>query len=217
MATIRVLLIDDHAVVREGLRALINAQAGIEVVGEASDGRSALPLAATLRPDVAIVDVSMPGMKGAETTEELKRASPDLKVLALTIHEDKGYLQLLIEAGASGYALKRAASEELIHAIRVVASGGVYLDPFLAGKVVGRLVRRPSSREEIRVEPLSERETDVLRRLARGYSVKEIAAQLEIGVRTVETYKSRSFEKLGLRSRTDLIRHAIQRGWLQEP
>jgi DNA-binding NarL/FixJ family response regulator len=217
LATIRVLLIDDHAVVREGLRALINAQAGIEVVGEASDGRSALPLAATLRPDVAIVDVSMPGMKGAETTEELKRASPDLKVLALTIHEDKGYLQLLLEAGASGYALKRAASEELIHAIRVVASGGVYLDPFLAGKVVGRLVRKPSSREEIQVEPLSERETDVLERLARGYSVKEIAAQLEIGVRTVETYKSRSFEKLGLRSRTDLIRHAIQRGWLQEP
>jgi DNA-binding NarL/FixJ family response regulator len=217
LATIRVLLIDDHAVVREGLRALINAQTGIEVVGEASDGRSALPLAATLRPDVAIVDISMPGMKGAETTEELKRASPDLKVLALTIHEDKGYLQLLLEAGASGYALKRAASEELIHAIRVVASGGVYLDPFLAGKVVGRLVRKPSSREEIQVEALSEREADVLQRLARGYSVKEIAAQLEIGVRTVETYKSRSFEKLGLRSRTDLIRHAIQRGWLQEP
>ncbi len=217
MATIRVLLIDDHAVVREGLRALINAQAGIEVVGEASDGRSALPLAASLRPDVAIVDISMPGMKGAETTGELKRASPDLKVLALTIHEDKGYLQLLLEAGASGYALKRAASEELIHAIRVVASGGVYLDPFLAGKVVGRLVRKPSSREGIQVEPLSEREADVLQRLARGYSVKEIAAQLEIGVRTVETYKSRSFEKLGLRSRTDLIRHAIQRGWLQEP
>jgi DNA-binding NarL/FixJ family response regulator len=217
LATIRVLLIDDHAVVREGLRALINAQAGIEVVGEASDGRSALPLAATLRPDVAIVDVSMPGMKGAETTEHLKRVSPDLKVLALTVHEDKGYLQLLLQAGATGYALKRAASEELIHAIRVVASGGVYLDPFLAGKVVGRLVRKPSSREEIQVEPLSDRETDVLERLARGYSVKEIAAQLEIGVRTVETYKSRSFEKLGLRSRTDLIRHAIQRGWLQEP
>jgi DNA-binding NarL/FixJ family response regulator len=217
LATIRVLLIDDHAVVREGLRALINAQAGIEVVGEAPDGRSALPLAVSLQPDVAIVDVSMPGMKGAETTEALKRASPDLKVLALTIHEDKGYLQLLLEAGASGYALKRAASEELIHAIRVVAAGGVYLDPFLAGKVVGRLVRKPSSREEIQVEALSERETDVLQRLARGYSVKEIAAQLEIGVRTVETYKSRSFEKLGLRSRTDLIRHAIQRGWLQEP
>jgi DNA-binding NarL/FixJ family response regulator len=217
LATIRVLLIDDHAVVREGLRALINAQAGIEVVGEAADGRSALPLAEALRPDVAIVDISMPGMKGAETTEHLKRATPGLKVLALTVHEDKGYLQLLLEAGASGYALKRAASEELIHAIRVVASGGVYLDPFLAAKVVGRLVRKPSSREDIQVESLSERETDVLQRLARGYSVKEIAAQLEIGVRTVETYKSRSFEKLGLRSRIDLIRHAIQRGWLQEP
>ena len=119
------------------------------MAGPPSPGRA-------LRPDVAIVDVSMPGMKGAETTEHLKRVSPDLKVLALTVHEDKGYLQLLLQAGASGYALKRAASEELIHAIRVVASGGVYLDPFLAGKVVGRLVRKPSSREEIQVEPLSD-------------------------------------------------------------
>jgi DNA-binding NarL/FixJ family response regulator len=213
---LRILLIDDHAVVREGLKALINAQDDMEVVGEAGDGRSGVALAGTLRPDVAVVDVSMPGLSGAQTAELLRIADPRLRVLALTVHEDKGYLRLLFEGGASGYALKRAASEELIHAIRVVASGGVYLDPFLAGKIVGRLVRRPSAREGLQVEPLSDRETDVVQRLARGYSIKEIAAQLEIGVKTVETYKSRSFEKLGLRSRADLVRYAMQRGWLND-
>jgi DNA-binding NarL/FixJ family response regulator len=216
LTILRILLIDDHAVVREGLKALINAQEDMKVVGQAGDGKSALALAATLRPDIAIVDVSLPGLSGAQVTEQLRAADARLKVLALTVHEDKGYLRLLLEAGASGYALKRAASEELIHAIRVVASGGVYLDPFLAGKVVGRLVRRPSSREGLQVEPLSEREGDVIQRLARGFSIKEIAAQLAIGVKTVETYKARSFEKLGLRSRADLVRYAMQRGWLQD-
>jgi DNA-binding NarL/FixJ family response regulator len=206
MNPLRILLIDDHAVVREGLKALINAQEGMEVVGEASDGRAGLALAVSLRPDVAIIDVSMPGLSGAQATEGLKKADPSLKVLALTVHEDKGYLRLMLEAGASGYALKRAAADELIHAIRVVSSGGVYLDPFVAGKVVGRLVRKPSAREEFQVEALSDREGDVVLRLARGYSVKEIAAQLDIGVKTVETYKARSFEKLGLRSRADLVR-----------
>jgi len=213
---LRILLIDDHVVVREGLKALINAQHDMEVVGEAGNGRAALTLAETLRPEIAIIDVSMPGLSGAQVTEGLKRADPALKVLALTVHEDKGYLRLMLEAGASGYALKRAAADELIHAIRVVSSGGVYLDPFLAGKVVGRLVRNPSTLEALQVEPLSDRESDVALRLARGYSVKEIAAQLDIGVKTVETYKARSFEKLGLRSRADLVRYAMQRGWLQD-
>ena len=216
MDKLRILLIDDHAVVREGLKALVNAQPDMEVVGEASDGRSALALAREARPDVAVVDVSMPGPGGAETTEQLKRSLPAIKVLALSVHEDKGYLRLLLEAGASGYALKRAAAGELIHAIRVVASGGLYLDPTLAGKVVGRLVRRPSARESIQVEPLSDRENDVVLGLARGYSLKEIAARLQLSVKTVETYKARSLEKLGLRSRADIVRYAIQRGWLQD-
>ncbi len=216
MKPLRILLIDDHAVVREGLKALINAQEGMEVVGETGDGRSGLALAVSLRPDVAIVDVSMPGLGGAQATEALKGADPGLKVLALTVHEDKGYLRLMLEAGASGYALKRAAADELIHAIRVVSTGGVYLDPFLARKVVGRFLRKPSAGEGLQVEALSEREGDVVLRLARGYSVKEIAAQLDIGAKTVETYKARSFEKLGLRSRADLVRYAMQRGWLQD-
>jgi len=213
---LRILLIDDHAVVLEGLKALVNAQADMQVVGEATDGRSALALAREGRPDVAVVDVSMPGPGGAETTEQLKRSLPAIKVLALSVHEDKGYLRLLLEAGASGYALKRAAAGELIHAIRVVSSGGLYLDPTLAGKVVGRLVRRPSARESIQVETLSDRENDVVLGLARGYSLKEVAARLRLSVKTVETYKARSLEKLGLKSRADIVRYAIQRGWLQD-
>lgn len=210
------MLIDDHVVVREGLKTLINAQPDMEVVGEAEDGRLGVALAEKTRPDVVIIDISMPGMGGAQATELLKKIDSSLKVLALTVHEDKGYLRLMLEAGASGYALKRAAADELIHAIRVVSSGGVYLDPILARKVVGRMVLKPSAREGFEVESLSDREGDVLLRLARGYSLKEIAAQLDIGVKTVETYKSRSFEKLGLRSRADLVRYAIQRGWLQD-
>jgi DNA-binding NarL/FixJ family response regulator len=213
---LRILLVDDHLVVREGLKALVNAQHDLEVVGEASDGLSAIPKAEELRPDVAIVDVSMPGLGGAPTVERLRKTCPQVKILALTVHEDKGYLRLLLEAGASGYALKRAGAEELILAIRMVAAGGFYLDPFLASKVVGRLVRKPS-RGTIQVDSLSERESDVVLRLAKGYSVKEIASQLEIGVKTVETYKARSLEKLGIRSRADIVRYAIQRGWLQEP
>ena len=137
-------------------------------------------------------------------------------MLALTVHEDKGYLRQLLAAGAAGYVLKRAAAEELIHAIRVVAAGGVYLDPALAGKVVGGFVRRPPARAPPTGGELSEREAEVARLTAAGHSNKEIAARLELSVKTVETYKARSMEKLGLQSRADLVRYAVQQGWLQD-
>ncbi|MBX9585411.1 MAG: response regulator transcription factor, partial [Gemmataceae bacterium] len=140
MGHIRVLLADDHAVVREGLKALLNAAPGLEVVGEAADGPAAVELAARLDPDVVVVDVSMPGFGGAEVTARVKQADPGRKVLALTVHEDRGYLRLLLEAGASGYVLKRAAADELVRAVRAVAAGGTYLDPSLAGAVVGKFV-----------------------------------------------------------------------------
>ena len=143
MTKLRVLLADDHAIVREGLRALVDAQPDMEVVGEAADGRAACEPREALRPDVVVMDVSMPGLSGARATERLKQACPHIKVLALTVHEDRGYLHQLLEAGASGYVLKRAAAEELIHAIRAVAAGGTYLDPAIAGKVVGGL--RPAA------------------------------------------------------------------------
>jgi DNA-binding NarL/FixJ family response regulator len=212
MAELRVFLADDHAIVREGLKALVNGAAGMVVCGEAADGLSACEQVERLLPDVAVMDVSMPGLGGAEATARLKQSCPQVKVLALTVHEDRGYLHRLLEAGAAGYALKRAAPEELIHAIRAVAGGGTYLDPAIAGKVVGGFVRpRPAEGGE-----LSEREIEVVRLTAAGHSNKEIAARLDLSVKTVETYKARSLEKLGLHSRADLVRYALQRGWLRD-
>jgi DNA-binding NarL/FixJ family response regulator len=215
MAKLRVYLADDHAVVRAGLKALINAEPQMEVSGEAGDGRTACQQVLELQPDVVVMDVSMPGLNGAQATAQLKQTCPNVKVLALTVHEDKGYLRLLLAAGASGYVLKRAAAEELIHAIRTVAAGGVYLDPALAGKVVGSFVRAPAGKSVPEGGDLSDREAEVVRLIAVGHSNKEIGSRLCLSVKTVETYKARSMEKLGLDSRADLVRYALQRGWLQ--
>jgi DNA-binding NarL/FixJ family response regulator len=214
-ANLRVFLVDDHAVVREGLKALVNAHPGMTVVGEAADGSDACERVPSLKPDVVVMDVSMPGLTGSQATEWLLRNCPQVKVLALTVHEDKGYLRQLLSAGAAGYVLKRAAAEELVHAIRVVAAGGVYLDPSMAGKVVGGFVRRPGGGDAPKGE-LSDREVEVVRLTAAGYSNKEIAARLDLSVKTVETYRARAMEKLGLTTRADLVRYAVQRGWLQD-
>jgi DNA-binding NarL/FixJ family response regulator len=216
MSKLRIFLADDHAVVREGLKSLVNAQPDMEVVGEAGDGRTAWRQAQELQPDVVLMDVSMPELNGARATERLKQACPAVKVLALTVHENKVYLRQLLQAGASGYVLKRAASEELIHAIRTVAQGNVYLDPALAGKVVDLFMRHQSSSDAPQFSNLSDRETEVLRQIAWGHSNKEIAAQLDISVKTVETYKARLMEKLDLHSRTDIVRYALHQGWLQD-
>ncbi len=216
MADLRVVLADDHAVVREGLKSLIDAEAGMAVVGEAADGLTACERVLELRPDVVVMDVSMPGVGGAEAAERIRRESPGVKVLALTVHEDKGYLRQLLAAGAAGYVLKRAAPAELIRAIRTVAAGGVYLDPSLAGKVVKGFVR-PSRGEDSAAGggELSDREVEVVRLTAAGHSNKEIASRLDLSVKTVETYKARALDKLGLETRADLVRYALQRGWLQ--
>jgi DNA-binding NarL/FixJ family response regulator len=214
MTSLRIFLADDHAVVREGLKSLIDAQPDMEVTGEAEDGNAACERVPELRPDVVIMDVSMPGMSGALATERLRQTCPQVKVLALTVHEDKGYLRQLLEAGAAGYVLKRAAAEELIRAIRTVAGGGVYLDPAMAATVVGGFVRKPAGKGMPQGADLSDRETEVVRLVAAGHSNKEIAGQLGLSVKTVETYKARSLEKLGLSSRSDLVSYAVQRGWL---
>lgn len=212
MADLRILLADDHAVVREGMKSLINAQPGLHVVGEAEDGETACRRALALQPDVVVMDVNMPKLGGTEATERLRESAPEIRVLALTVHEDPGYVRRLMEAGASGYVLKRAAATDLIHAIRTVAAGGVYLDPSVAGKVVAGFVG--GSGHEPATAELSEREADVLRLIAEGYSNKEIGARLDISVKTVETYKARSMEKLRLGSRVDIVRYALQQGWL---
>jgi DNA-binding NarL/FixJ family response regulator len=215
VARIRVLLADDHAVVREGLKNLVSGEADIEVVGEARDGAEAVSRATELRPDVVVMDMSMPRMSGAEATRRLRQTCPSSRVLVLTVHEDQSFLRQLLSAGAAGYVLKRAAGDELIHAVRAVASGGTYLDPAIAGKLVGQFVEgAPAGVHGDR--ELSERESEVLRLIAQGYSNKEIAAQLAVSVKTVETYRARSMEKLGLESRVDIVRYAIRRGWLHE-
>ncbi|CAN5531362.1 response regulator transcription factor [soil metagenome] len=216
MGKLRIFLADDHAVVREGLKSLVNAQPDMEVVGEAGDGRATWQRAKQLQPDVVVMDISMPELNGVQATERLKGECPEVRVLALTVHEDTSYLRQLLQAGASGYVLKRGAAEELIHAIRTVAAGGVYLDPSLAGRVVSRYIGSQAPNGASQRGDLSERETDVLRLIALGYSNKEIAAQLGIGVRTVETYKTRLMVKLDLSSRADIVRYALHQGWLQE-
>ena len=214
MPKLRVFLADDHAIVREGLKALINGQVGMEVVGEAADGRTTCARATALRPDVVVMDVSMPELNGVQATRELRARCPEVKVLALTVHEERSYLRDLMEAGASGYVLKRSAAEDLVHAVQVVARGDVYLDPSVTAVVLGKLARARPSSDDSSLD-LSDRETEVLQLIAQGHSQREIAGRLKISVKTVETYKARSMEKLGLTSRADIVRFALQKGWLQ--
>ena len=215
MNSLRIFLADDHTVMREGLKSLVNAQADMDVIGEADNGRATLQKVRELQPDVIILDVSMPDLNGIQVTERLRRTCQNVTVLVLTAHDDNGYLRQLLEVGASGYVLKKAAAEELINAIRVVAAGGVYLDPSLAGKVVGGYLgnRRPGSKPQ--ANDLSEREAEVMRLVAWGYTNKEVAAYLRISVKTVETHKANIMQKLDLKSRVEMVRYALRQGWLR--
>ncbi len=216
MSKLRVFLADDHMVVREGLKSLVNAQPDMHVVGEAAGGDAAWRAASRLVPDVVVMDVSMPDMSGAEATERLKRECPQVKVLALTVFEDKGYVRQMLGAGASGYVLKRAVMDELVRAIRTVAAGGSYVDPTLAAGLVSSFFNQDTAEGRAPADELSERESQVLRLIAWGYSNKEIGWKLSISAKTVDTYKLRLMEKLGLRSRTDIVRYAMRHGLLQE-
>jgi DNA-binding NarL/FixJ family response regulator len=213
---LRILLADDHAVLRDGLKALVNAQPDMEVVGEANNGRIASEKALELRPDVTIMDVSMPELNGIQATEIVKRECPEMKVLALTAYKDKAYLDQLLKVGASGYMLKLSAAEELIQAIRLVAAGEVYLDKEISDTITHSYVRTRLPNGTSRQKSLTDREEEVLRLIAEGHSNKEIAAQLGISVKTVESHKANLMEKLELASRTDIVRYAVRRGWLQD-
>ena len=212
--TIRVMLADDHAVLREGLKTLIHSQGDMRVVGETGDGKLAPSLAIQVRPDVVVMDVSMPGVNGASATRQIKEASPQIRVLALTVHEDASYLQDMLGAGASGYILKRAAANELINAVRTVAEGKTYLDPQMTDAVVESFSSERRAAAAPVAEELSERELAVAKLIAQGYTQKEIAAQLTLSTKTIETHKARLMEKLELRSRAELVRFACKQGWL---
>lgn len=213
---LRILLADDHAVLREGLTMLINAQPDMDVVAQARSGREAVRLCAAHLPDVVVLDVSMPDLDGAEAAERVREMCPAPRILALTRHADQGYLRRLLRAGASGYVLKRSAADALIHAIRTVASGGTYIDPGMIGGLVSRAVGAPEQGSDgigKRAE-LTEREEQVLRLIAWGQSNKEAAGKLGLSVKTVESYKATALQKLQLRSRTDILRYALSQQWL---
>ena len=205
---LRVFVVDDHRIVRDGLRMLLEAQGDMEVVGEAADGISAVEQAPAARPDVVVMDIALPRLGGIEATERLKASIPGVKVVALTAHEEHGYVQLLLKAGASGYLLKRAAGEELVHAIRRVANGEMYLEAATAERVAAE---DPEAATPAR---LSDREVQVLRMIAEGHAMREVATALKVSARTLETYRARAMGKLGFKTRAEIVRYALQRGWL---
>lgn len=213
---LRILLADDHVTVRHGLKLLIEAQADMKVISEASDGKTAMQNALALKPDVIIMDISMPGMNGLAATRALKQKQPNVIIVTLTRHGDDAYVQELLRAGVAGYVLKQSAPNELIQAIRAAAAGGQYIDSTLTARMTARLLGRADKAAKPAGE-LSDRESAVLRLIASGYSNKEIAGQLSLSVKTVEAHKANAMRKLGLRGRIDIVKYAVLQGWLENP
>jgi DNA-binding NarL/FixJ family response regulator len=209
------VLVDDHPILRAGLKALLSAQTDFNVVAEAEGGAAAIELANRLKPDLILMDVSMPGMSGTEAARLIKRTQPDLPILALSVHEEISFVRDLLDAGVNGYALKRSACDELVRAVRTVVAGGSYVDPSLSGQLLRSNARWSPAANRSPTSSLSERESEVVRLLARGMPMKEIAQQLALSPRTLETYRSRAMEKLALKTRAELVRYAFRSGWLE--
>ncbi len=217
MDKIRIVIADDHAVVREGTRSLLEAEGDMEVVGAAADGQEAVKLIEELKPDVAILDISMPKMSGIEVTKQVKPRCPSLAILILTAYDNDEYVFALLEAGAAGYMLKDASSHEIVEAVRAVHAGESILHPVIARKVIQRLMPSPAKLAEQKTAPeieLSERELQVLKLASRGKSNKDIADELYISIRTVQGHLNSIFNKLGVGSRTEAVFQGVKRGWL---
>jgi DNA-binding NarL/FixJ family response regulator len=211
---IRVILVEDHPVLRAGVGTLLRGEDDLEMIGEAENGLLGVQLAQQLEPDVVIMDVSLPELGGVEATRQIKEARPQQRILALSAHEDAAFARMLLDAGADGYALKRSACDELVRAVRIVAAGGSYIDPSMGGALVSGQRRARSG--TMPTVSLSEREAEVIRLTAQGYTSKEIAQTLNLSPRTLETYKARAMAKLNLVSRAELIRYAVRCGWLRD-
>jgi len=216
MNKLRIILAEDHETIRDGLKLLVNSRSDMEVVGEADNGRTALQLAEEFSPDVVVIDISMPELNGLQATKKLKDKSPQVKVLILTRHSEPGYLQELLQAGASGYVLKQSKSEELIRAILAVAAGQTYLDPAITERAVTQLRESGQVARGVPNANLTAREADVLRLIALGYVNKEVAARLNLSIKTVEAHKSNAMNKMGMKSRVDIVRYAMLQDWLQD-
>jgi two-component system response regulator NreC len=216
MSKIRLLLIDDHQVVRQGLRMMLDGEKDLEIVGEADSASQGLIETTRLKPDVVLMDIGLPDMSGIEATKEVKRMAPEVAVVALTIHEDEEYFFKMLEAGASGYVPKRAAPDELLTAIRVAANGEVYLYPSLAKLLVQDFLGEgQTSRQENSLDLLTDREREVLTLLADGMTNSEIGEQLSISPKTVARHRENIMGKLNLHSRTDLVKYAIRKGIIE--
>lgn len=211
--SIRVLIVDDHAVVRSGLRLLLAAEKDIEPVGEAGNARDAVFQARAVKPDVILLDLVMPEQTGLDVLPQLKHENPDAKVLVLSMQDEPRYVREAFAAGASGYVLKEAADDELLAAVREVAAGGNYVDPQLGARLAAAAATATAEAES---DPLTDREHEVLRLLALGHTNQEIAQMLYLSVRTAETHRARIMQKLGLSTRADLVRYAIDHGVLSE-
>ena len=209
--SLRVLLIDDHAVLRSGLRLLLQTQTDFEVIGEAADGAQGLMEIRKRKPDLVILDLSMPGLGGLETLKQVMGEQPWLKVLILTMHDDAEFVRTALTAGAKGYVLKRAADTELLNALRIVGAGGTYIYPSVAAQLFTEAARE----SKMQAGKLSTREVEVLQLIALGYTQQEIAERLALSTKTVETHKARISEKLGAKTRAELVRYAISHGMVQ--
>ncbi len=210
----RLVLIDDHPIVLVGLRNLVSMERDFEVVGEATSGLAGLNLIRDTRPNIAVVDISIPEINGIALAQRIKEDNIPVRILMLTVHEDRSYLTQSLQAGVCGYVLKRSVADNLIPAIRVVLAGAVYVDPSIVGQMLGSGAGQGDARRGAKdLSTLTEREAQVLKLIVRGFSNKEIARQLDVSVKSVETYKSRGIEKLGLRSRVDIVRYGVACGW----
>jgi two-component system response regulator NreC len=208
---INVLIADDHAIVRTGLRALLRSEPGLQLVGEATGGYEAIELVGKTRPDILILDLSMPDLDGIAVARQLKPQHPDLRILILTVHEDEAMLREAIRAGASGYIVKHAAEAELIAAIETIRRGDLYVHPAML-RVLLVESAKPRKEQPVSPDPLTPRETDVLKLIVQGYTNRQVGEELGISVRTVEGHRANLLEKLGLRTRVELVRYARDRG-----
>jgi DNA-binding NarL/FixJ family response regulator len=216
MSKIRVLICDDHTILREGIRLLLNSQPDMQVVGEASNGRDAVVQANALKPAVILMDIAMPLLNGLEATKQIHRDNPNARVLVLTMYESDEYVAQMLQAGATGYVLKKVAGSELIHAIRAVEQGEAFLYPSITKRLVEDYLRRVElGQERASMDSLTDREREILQLIAEGHTSKAIADLLSLSVRTVQNHRAHVMQKLGIHDRGDLIKYAIQKGIIE--